>query len=288
MRVLITGASGFLGSALVRGLAVAGHAVVALLRERSDDHRLLPLPPGVSVVRCADTAAVRQAIADARPDVLVHTACNYGRHGESFAAIADTNLGFGLAVLDAAIAAGVPHFVNTDTVLDRRTNAYALSKKQFAEWAVWLAEQGRITVTNVLLQHMYGPFDDPSKFSTHVLRSCHANVESLALTPGQQQRDFIHIDDVVSAYACLLAPAGAGWRDVEVGTGDAPTLEAFVRLVHRLTGSQTRLDFGAVPYRTGEAMCFVADTTALRALGWRPRYSLEAGLTQTIAMEFPR
>lgn len=289
MRVLITGASGFLGSALTRGLAAAGHEVVALLRTNSDDRRLRPLPAGVSLRRCADTPAAACAVADAGVDAVIHTACNYGRGGETGAAIAEANLGFGLAVLEAAIAAGLPRFINTDTVLDRQTNAYALSKKQFAEWGQWLAGQGRIRFTNVLLQHMYGPFDDPSKFSTHVLRSCQANVEALAMTPGQQRRDFIHIEDVVTAYRCLLeASQDDAWQEVDVGSGDAPTLETFVRLVHRLTASRTRLDFGAVPYRVGEAMCHVADTTALRSLGWTPRYSLEAGLQQTIAMEFPQ
>lgn len=289
MQVLITGASGFLGSALARGLAAAGHEVVALLRADSDDRRLQPLPVGVSVVRCADTFAAVLGVKEAGVDAVIHTACNYGRGGETFAAIAEANLGFGLAVLEAAIAAGVPRFLNTDTVLDRHTNAYALSKKQFADWGRWLAGQGRIRFTNVLLQHMYGPFDDASKFSTHVLRSCRANVEVLAMTPGQQRRDFIHIDDVVAAYRRLLeAPQDESWQEVDVGSGEAPTLEAFVRLVHRLTASRTRLDFGAVPYRSGEAMCYVADTTALRRLGWTPRYSLEAGLQQTIATEFPQ
>lgn len=289
MRVLVTGASGFLGSALVRGLAAAGHEVAGLLRATSSDRRLQDLPPGASLRRADDAPAIAGALLEFSPDAVIHTACSYGRGGESFAAVAQANLGFGLAVLDAAVSAGVPRLINTDTVLDRHTNAYALSKKQFAEWGQWLAAQGRIRFTNVLLQHMYGPFDDASKFSTHVLRSCQANVEALAMTPGQQRRDFIHIDDVVTAYRCVLeSPQEASWQDVEVGSGEAPTLEAFVRLVHRLTGSRTRLDFGAVPYRAGEAMCCVADTTALRRLGWAPRYSLEAGLQQTIATEFPQ
>jgi CDP-paratose synthetase len=289
MRVLITGASGFLGSALVHGLAAAGHDVVALLRSTSADHRLKPLPDGVVLHRTADAAGTAQVVRESEPDAVIHTACSYGRHGESFAAVAEVNLGFALAVLDAAVAAGVPRFLNTDTVLDRHTNAYALSKKQFAEWGRWLAGQGRIRFCNLLLQHMYGPFDDASKFTTHVLRTCHANTEALALTPGQQRRDFIHIDDVVAAYLCVLeSPQESGWEEIEVGSGESPTIEAFVRLVHRLTGSRTRLDFGAVPYRPGEAICCVADTTALRDLGWQPRYTLEDGLRQTLETEFPQ
>jgi nucleoside-diphosphate-sugar epimerase len=288
MRVLITGASGFLGSALVRGLAAAGHEVVAFLRDSSSERRLQPSPAGVSVVRAGAADEAAQVVADARADAVIHTVCNYGRGGESPATIAEANLGFGLTILQAAVAAGVPRFINTDTVLDRHTNAYALSKKQFAEWGAWYAGLGRIRFCNVLLQHMFGPFDEASKFSTHVLRSCHANVEALELTPGQQRRDFIYIDDVVAAYRCMLeTPQEIAWQEIEVGSGDAPTLEAFVRLVHRLTRSRTRLDFGAVPYRAGEAMCYIADTTALRHLGWQPCYSLEDGLKETIAKEFP-
>lgn len=287
MRVLVTGASGFLGSALVRGLAAAGHEVVALLRATSSDWRLSPLPTSVTLLRAADTEAAAQAVRAAGVDAVIHTVCNYGRSGGSVAAVAGANLGFSLAVLEAAIDAGVPLFLNTDTVLDRYTNAYALSKKQFAEWGRWLAGQGRIRFCNLLLQHMYGPFDDASKFSTHVLRSCYGNVEALALTPGQQRRDFIHIDDVVEAYRCVLEMAqDIPWQEIDVGSGEAPTLDEFVRLVHRLTGSSTRLDFGAVPYRAGEVMCYVADTAVLRRLGWRPRYTLEDGLRQTLDMEF--
>lgn len=288
MRFLITGASGFLGRALVHGLATDGHEVVALMRNTSADDRLKPQMDGVRLLRAADAASAGQAVRETRPDAVIHTACNYGRHGETFAAVAEVNLGFGLAVMEAAIAVGVPRFLNADTVLDRNTNAYSLSKKQFSEWGRWLAEQRRIQFCNLLLQHMYGPFDDASKFSTHVLRSCRMNVEALALTPGQQRRDFIHIDDVVAAYRCVLgAPQSSPWQEIEVGSGDAPTLEAFVHLVHRLTDSRTRLDFGAIPYRNGEGMCCVADTTTLRHLGWRPRYTLEDGLRQTIEEEFP-
>lgn len=289
MRVLVTGASGFLGSALVHGLALAGHEVVALLRNTSADRRLQPMPNGVALRHAADTAAAAQTVRETEADAVIHTACSYGRHGESFAAIAEVNLSFGLAVLDAAIAADVPRFLNTDTVLDRHTNAYALSKKQFAEWGRWLAEQGRIRFCNLQLQHIYGPFDDASKFGTHVLRACRENVEALALTPGQQRRDFIHVDDVVAAYRCVLeVPQASAWQEIQVGSGEAPTLETFVRLVHRLTASRTRLDFGAVPYRAGEAICYVADTTALRDLGWQPRYTLEEGLRQTLDAEFPQ
>lgn len=288
MHVLLSGGSGFLGSALARAFAGRGNRVTVLLRPGSSLRRLDGLAGSTTVVRYASDEELRAAVFDAQADLIVHTACSYGRAGEPALAVLDANCRFGLALLEAAIAANTPSFINTDTVLDPSVGAYALSKKQFAEWGRWFAERGGIRFVNVLLQHMYGPGDDPSKFTTHVLHACHEQRPTLDLTAGEQRRDFIYLDDVVSAYL-LLADRAAGlppYHDVAVGSGEAPTVREFVRLVHTLTGSRTELRFGALPYRANEAMLCRADLAALRALGWRPAHSLEAGLKETIAREF--
>ncbi len=70
---------------------------------------------------------------------------------------------------------------------------------------------------------MYGPGDDSSKFTTHVIESCRRNEPRLALTAGEQLRDFIHIDDVVRAYDRIVDRQGdfAASDAIEVGSGDA-------------------------------------------------------------------
>ena len=135
---------------------------------------------------------------------------------------------------------------------------------------------------------MYGPDDDASKFTTSVLHACHDHVEALALTAGEQRRDFVFIDDVVDAYATLLrrAPELASSESIDVGSGTAPTVREFVETVHALCRSKTRLDFGAQPYRPNEAMHCRADLTRMRQLGWTPQYDLRSGLLRTIELEF--
>jgi nucleoside-diphosphate-sugar epimerase len=112
----------------------------------------------------------------------------------------------------------------------------------------------------------------------------------LKLTAGEQRRDFIFIDDVLSGYATLLERAAelGPAADVPLGSGTAPTVREFVQTVHRLCRSRTELQFGALPYRPGEAMHCQADLAQMSRLDWRPRWSLEQGLQHTLELEFPQ
>ena len=174
-------------------------------------------------------------------------------------------------------------------MLEPEVNYYALTKHQFSQCGqnIALQSKGRLSFVNVLLQHMYGPGDDASKFTTHVLRSCMRNEAILKLTGGVQKRDFIYIDDVLSAYSTILNNYEKIKQvtEIEVGTGSAPTIREFVETVHRLTSSSTQLQFGALPYRNNEAMLCQADIDKIRTLGWKPKFDLVNGLRRTIDLE---
>lgn len=232
-------------------------------------------------------------VRDFAPDAIVHTACSYGRKGETSLDVMEANLRFGAVLLQAVLdgvpqVAGATTFLNTGTVLAPDVSLYALSKTQFSSWGAELATQSpdRLRFIDIRLQQMYGPGDDRSKFSTHVIEACRQNEAHLALTAGEQRRDFIHIDDVVRAYDRVLdRHADFGASDaIEVGSGEAVTMRSFVELAKQLAGASTTLEFGAVPYRTNEAMLCVADTARLRGLGWRPEVSLTDGLNSMLAV----
>ena len=67
-------------------------------------------------------------------DIIIHTATYYGGKANNIPKIAETNFIVPFYLLDLAIKKNVPIFINTDTVLDRYVNPYALTKKQFLEW----------------------------------------------------------------------------------------------------------------------------------------------------------
>jgi CDP-paratose synthetase len=293
LKILLTGASGFLGSSLARSLRIAGHQVALLLRPTSNLARLRGLDAEFDIGRCDSDTDIEAYVVRTEPDCVIHTACSYGRHGESPLQIADSNIRFGLAIMQALLASKVPvTFVNTGTALPPEVSAYAMTKHQFATLGRHLAAQNSIYLrfVNVLLQHMLGPGDNPSNFTMSVIRACRHNEPELMLTAGGQRRDFVYIDDVIDAYTLIVNQHATldTALDIEVGSGVSPTIREFVETVHRLTRSKTKLFFGALPYRDNEAMYSRADISRLKTMGWFPKFDLEQAIKTTIDLEFAR
>lgn len=288
MRIFLTGVTGYLGSHLAASLLANGCEIVGLKRKSSSLRRIESILPELALHDVEEVDMSNLFSQHGKIDAVIHTATCYGRNGESATQVLEANLLYPLKLMDAAVASGVGLFMNTDTVLDKYLNPYALSKGQFAEWGRYFSWQKKIRFLNLKLEHFYGPGDDQSKFTTHVINSCLANLPELKLTLGEQQRDFIYIEDVVAAYLLLLDHRESfeeSFVEFEVGSGAAITIRQFVETIHRLAASTTRLDFGALPYRAGEAMFSQADTSALQALGWHCRYNIETGLKLAIDQE---
>lgn len=288
MKVLLTGATGFLGSHLAHQLLKQGCQVIALKRCSSDLKRIQSILSDISTYDI-DACNLTQPFKDhGKIDAIIHAATCYGRNSESPSEIFEANLMLPMRLLEAATFFNTDVFFNTDTFFNidaiscKYLNNYSLSKKQFAEWGKGFAQSEKIKFINIRLEHMYGPGDDESKFVTHVIKSCIANVSELKLTPGEQKRDFIYIDDVVSAYMILLEKSKQlpkMFKEYGLGTGNAITIRQFVETVHQVTKSRTHLNFG-LPYRENEIMQSEADVTALKDLGWICQIDLLEGINR--------
>jgi nucleoside-diphosphate-sugar epimerase len=284
MKVLLTGATGFLGGRLAALYRDLGHEVAVVVRPQSALARLDVLG---SRVQRVEIGTLPEWWSAWRPQIVVHAATSYGRNDEREAEIHAANVDFPLRLLNLALDNSSRMFINVDTTLPAPMNLYAWSKRRFRDSAQAIA-LGSVCFANVKLESLYGPGDDGSKFPTMVVRKCLANVPRLELTPGEQQRDYLFIDDAVRAFGVLtrsIDDLDSGWHDLPLGTGVAVSIRAFVETVQRHVGSKTELAFGALPYRSGEIMESRADWSTLRALGWSPTVDVTEGIRRLVDHE---
>ncbi len=112
-------------------------------------------------------------------------------------------------------------------------------------------------------------------------------VPELDLTLGEQRLDFVYVDDVISATILLAerCQKEGFYFNCPVGSGEDVSIRDFVEMVKRITGSETKLNYGIVPYRENEVMFSQADTSILKRMGWAPSVNLEEGIRRTVADE---
>ena len=287
--VLVTGGNGFLGSHMVRRLAAGGYDVLLAKRSTSSTARIADLMPGLRAFDL-DRTPPEDIFTKNRIDVVLHCATDYGLKQAPPSRVIDANLALPLKLLELAVENNTRVFFNTDTILDKRVSFYSLSKQQFREWLSVFSP--RLVGINVALEHFFGPGDDATKFVSRMVADVVGGVDRIALTPGEQKRDFIYIDDAADAMMTIMERHSSmpnGFHSFDVGTGSKLSIREFMLLLARLAGNaKTRLDFGAIPYRENEAMETHVDLSGLKALGWSPQVSLEEGLNRTIKAERAR
>lgn len=288
MTILLSGATGFLGSHLLKKLIELKYKVVVLKRSISNTWRIDSMMSKFKSYDI-DKVGIEKPFEEQKIDVVIHTATNYGRNGGTVSTVVDTNLMFSLKLLEAATFFNTDIFFNTDTMLYKYLNHYSLSKKQFVEWLKYFSN--KIKVVNLKLEHMYGPKDDNTKFVTWIINQMLQNVESIDLTEGKQKRDFIYIDDVVDVYMLMLEKSKnfRAFSEFDVGTGEQIEIKEFVLKVYDIISKikpiQTKLNFGSIPYREGEFMEIEENLQPLYDLGWKPKVSLEDGIKKILEEE---
>lgn len=291
MKVLVTGATGYLGSHLVRYLIKNNFEVVILKRKTSSMKRLLGIK---DFLKCYDinsldfTTVFKEQI---NFDAIIHTSTCYGRKGESKKKIFEANTLFPTKLLETAILFKIKTFINTDTYynVDRNISVnlknYILSKKKFLDNAKVHSLKKKIKFINLRLEHVYGPKDSETKFVNWLVSSLSKRNKKINLTKCEQKRDMIFIDDVVKAFVIVLKNISRFNRyylNIGVGSGKTVALKEFVKLAFKLKKSSCKLIFGSIPYQKNEIMISKADNKILKKLGWKCTTNLKKGLISVL------
>ena len=284
--ILFTGGTGFLGSNILKKLTKKDFTILLLVRTSSNLYRIDNIVKKVNLQYIEKTDFDR-LFKENKIDIVIHCATNYGRNQTSPLSILESNLILPLKLLQIGADNGLSCFINTDTILDKGVSYYSLSKNQFKDWLQLYST--RMVCVNVALEHFYGPVDDKSKFVAWIIHSMLTSSSALNLTPGEQKRDFIYIDDVVAAFLSIIKATASnkkGFISYEIGSGKTVSIRELVVLIKKLTRNDiTELNFGALPYREKEVMESKTDLTNIQELGWAPQVLLETGIKKTIEYE---
>lgn len=280
---MITGINGYLGSKLARKYSKE-YKVIGLEYDVSDLFRL----KGESFEVFESRNGIPDEIFNIHKiDYIIHTATFYGRNNESNCKMNYANVYLPHLLLDKAIYYGCELFINTDTVLDRFTSSYALTKKQFGDWLKFYTELKQIKVINLKLEHFYGPGTSDTNFLTLMIKKMLNNDPEIPLTEAEQNRDFLYIDDLLRVYDVILKNQDGFdyFEEFNVGSGINVNLKEILQFLKNQTNSTSDLQFGKVPYRLNELMESNNNINRLLNLGWKPIIGVKEGLINVVSYE---
>lgn len=297
MRLLVTGATGFLGAHLLQRLAGEDAQVAILLRPGSDAWRIESLRARVMEIvgDLKEPRSYTAAVEEFAPEAVAHLAWSGvgNRHRNELAQIED-NLFATLELLKVARAAGCRVWLGLGSQAEygpanarinedaptRPTTLYGAAKLSACVLAEQLCKRFDVRFVWLRLFSSYGPLDDPGWMIPHLILSL-LRRERPALTEGTQRWDYIYASDVAEAIQMALkSPEASGVFNL--GSGEAERLRSIVERVRDLIDPSLPLGFGEAPFREDQVMHLEADTSRLRALGWRPRVGLAEGLARTV------
>ena len=289
MRIILSGATGFIGKHLLNRFDSDEVSVIAIVRKGSDISWLSGRPCVTHILdyQDADDWAILSAIQEV--DAVVHAATDYGGGIREIESIFLSNVVFPMKLLQLAVDKRINNFINIDSFFNTIQSTYtyksnySLSKKHFQQWGVAFSSTSCISFANVKLFHVYGPGDRQEKFVPTLVRDCLLGYD-IKMTSGEQVRDFVYIDDVVNAISLVAqSKHSIGYSEYNVGSGVGTSIKSFSYLLNEVCGNKSALIFGALPTREGEFTHAVADTSSLVALGWSCRTTLDIGLRLTVS-----
>lgn len=275
MKVMVLGATGYLGTNIVRGLVEMGYRVFGVIRDGSDICNVVSLD--VTLVK-NNIEQIEDVLRKEKIDWIINTICTYKKNNSLYGDMLDSNIIFPLSVLNIAIKNNVKNFITMGTSLPDEFNLYSFSKKHFSDFGKYLSEIEEMNFIDLKLEMFYGgEYNPDDRFISYCKKKLLKN-DDLELTKGVQKRDIIRVEDIVSLIMRLIQTNYfSGYNALPVGTGENHSIREIVSYMKEKLRSKSTLLWGAVPQRKNEPDT-LADVRWYKKIGFELKYDFFSGL----------
>lgn len=294
--ILVTGATGFIGSYLLEELIHQNYNIIALKRSSTDTWRIDEFLDKIKTYDI-DVDGLEKAFEENQIDCVIHLAANYIKFTETIADL-DQMVGFNLnissQICDLAVKNGVKYWINSGTMFeyalkdekiketDKKLayNFFSATKLAFNEVLRFYADKHDFKVVDLKLFAPIGERDNP-KVMQFLIKSLLENNE-VDFSGGEQKWNFTYVRDLVSAYLAsldYLQSADFDYESFNIGCDEVYSLRDCVRILEEVSDKKLNINFGAKPYIDNEIFYVNCDNTkAKQLLKWHPKHNLASAL----------
>lgn len=295
-RILITGASGFIGRHLLHQLGTYGSHIATISRHNDN----FPFDVEQYIVDIKDTRAIQDCVQSYQPEYIFHLAAYKDRNEniQAFYSAIETNLMGTLNLFSAAKdVTSVQSIVTLGTAEEYGNNVppfneilrevpvtpYSFSKVCVSHMAELFFHLYNLPVTIIRPTLAYGPGQGTDMFLPSLVTSLLEN-KPFAMSLGEQTRDFVYVTDLVEALLLASKNTTVQGQIINIGSGVPIKLADLAEKIEKMIGKNGLVRYGERPYRRNEVMEYCVDPKrAENILGWKAKTSIEDGLKATIA-----
>jgi len=266
-KILITGATGYIGSNLSRKFINDGTKVHALVLPDINFEYIDNIKNNLIFhIYDGTTESVFKAVKQSEPDIVYHLASLFlSEHkSEDIINLTNSNILLGTQLLEAMTKHGVNTLINTGTSWQHYNNEeynpvnlYAATKQAFEDILKFYTDSGFIRAVSLHLFDTYGPGDNRPKLF-NMLKNASEKNETLNMSPGEQLIDLVYIDDVVNAFQLAgnyILKHDKIINEIHgVSSGDPGTLKEIIEIYNSISDKKVHVVWGGRPYRRREIM----------------------------------
>lgn len=313
MHILVTGAAGFIGSALCKKLKFSGHSITAIdnfshyydvtLKLLRVKELLNPLDIKVLNLDICDRVAIEKLIKSINPDLVIHLAAQAGvrlKINESHKYVESNLVGFS-NILVSTVENHIPQFLyassssvygnqasipHCESEVNLRPNSFYGGTKLANELLTsTLTSNSETVARGIRFFTVYGPWGRPDMAYFRMLANALVNSKLEIYGDGSIERDFTFIDDAINAIELLINELGInpkGFSDVvNIGGGNPVSINKLIQVIEKI--SNKRLDFEKYDRNVTDVSKTMADASKLlRLTGYIPKTEIDIGILETI------